>query len=80
MADRERIHQLIVILLDNAMKHTGQGNQILLAAKEAAVSIELMVRITDLESQKVKESESLTDSIRVIKQDLMKKGLDLVYL
>lgn len=26
------------------MKHTGQGNQILLAAKDAAVSIELMVR------------------------------------
>ncbi len=43
-ADRERIHQLLVILLDNAMKHTGQGDQILLSAKEAASSIELMVK------------------------------------
>ncbi|MDM5198356.1 HAMP domain-containing sensor histidine kinase [Fictibacillus enclensis] len=43
-ADKERIHQLVIILLDNAMKHTGDGDQILLSVKEVGSSVELKVK------------------------------------
>ncbi|MFX3624843.1 MAG: sensor histidine kinase [Ectobacillus sp.] len=44
MGDKERIHQLVVILLDNAMKYTKEGGRIGLACKQAASSIILSIR------------------------------------
>jgi len=41
--DKERIHQLIVILLDNAMKFTGEGGIISLSCRQSHSSIELIV-------------------------------------
>jgi two-component system sensor histidine kinase CiaH len=45
-ADKERIHQLIVILLDNAMKFTNEGGEILLACQQSHSSISLQVKDT----------------------------------
>lgn len=42
-ADKERIHQLIVILLDNAMKYTVEGGEILLSCHQTHSSIILQV-------------------------------------
>lgn len=42
-ADKERIHQLIVILLDNAMKYTNVGGEILLSCRQTHSSIVLQV-------------------------------------
>lgn len=42
--DRERIHQLIVILLDNAMKYTKEGGKIHLSCHQSASSIILKVQ------------------------------------
>ncbi|WP_040209613.1 sensor histidine kinase [Neobacillus jeddahensis] len=39
LADKERIHQLIVILLDNAMKYTKEGGDILLSCTQTHSSI-----------------------------------------
>ncbi|MGG3470735.1 HAMP domain-containing sensor histidine kinase [Neobacillus pocheonensis] len=44
LADKERIHQLIVILLDNAMKYTNEGGDILLSCKQTHSSIILEVK------------------------------------
>lgn len=44
LADKERIHQLIVILLDNAMKYTNEGGEILLSCKQTHSSIILEVK------------------------------------
>ncbi|MEO2075371.1 MAG: HAMP domain-containing sensor histidine kinase [Bacillus sp. (in: firmicutes)] len=43
-ADKERIHQLIVILLDNAMKYTKEGGEILLSCRQSHSSINLEVK------------------------------------
>ncbi|NRD79259.1 HAMP domain-containing histidine kinase [Bacillus sp. BRMEA1] len=43
-ADKERIHQLIVILLDNAMKYTNEGGEILLSCLQTHSSIILRVK------------------------------------
>jgi hypothetical protein len=43
-ADKERIHQLIVILLDNAMKYTKEGGEILLSCTQSHSSIYLQVK------------------------------------
>ncbi|WP_223587872.1 sensor histidine kinase [Neobacillus bataviensis] len=43
-ADKERIHQLIVILLDNAMKYTNEGGDILLSCRQTHSSIILEVK------------------------------------
>jgi signal transduction histidine kinase len=43
-ADKERIHQLIVILLDNAMKYTKEGGEILLSCHQSHSSITLRVK------------------------------------
>jgi len=43
-ADKERIHQLIVILLDNAMKYTKEGGEILLSCRQSHSSIFFQVR------------------------------------
>jgi two-component system sensor histidine kinase CiaH len=43
-ADKERIHQLIVILLDNAMKYTNDGGEILLSCHQTHSSIILQVK------------------------------------
>jgi two-component system, OmpR family, sensor histidine kinase CiaH len=43
-ADKERIHQLIVILLDNAMKYTKEGGEILLSCRQSHSSIYLEVK------------------------------------
>jgi two-component system sensor histidine kinase CiaH len=43
-ADKERIHQLIVILLDNAMKYTKEGAEILLSCSQNHSSIFLQVK------------------------------------
>ncbi|MFF2450252.1 sensor histidine kinase [Neobacillus sp. NPDC058068] len=43
-ADKERIHQLIVILLDNAMKYTKEGGEILLSCTQSHSSIFLQVK------------------------------------
>jgi two-component system, OmpR family, sensor histidine kinase CiaH len=47
-ADKERIHQLIVILLDNAMKYTKEGGEILLACQQSHSSINLEVKDTGI--------------------------------
>ncbi|MEH7110616.1 sensor histidine kinase [Bacillus sp. JJ1764] len=47
-ADKERIHQLIVILLDNAMKYTNEGGEILLACEQTHNSISLKVKDTGI--------------------------------
>ncbi|WP_312470079.1 HAMP domain-containing sensor histidine kinase [Neobacillus sp.] len=44
LADKERIHQLIVILLDNAMKYTKEGGEILLSCTQSHSSIYLQVK------------------------------------
>lgn len=44
MADKERIHQLIVILLDNAMKYTNEDGEIQLACQQTHSSIILTVK------------------------------------
>ena len=46
MADRERLHQLVVILLDNAFKYTGEGGQILLSCDKDEKSAFLVVQDT----------------------------------
>lgn len=43
-ADKERIHQLIVILLDNSLKYTKEGGAILLSCKQSHSSIFLQVK------------------------------------
>jgi len=43
-ADKERIHQLIIILLDNAMKYTNEGGEILLSCHQSHSSITLRVQ------------------------------------
>ncbi|MFJ7727637.1 sensor histidine kinase [Neobacillus sp. NPDC097160] len=43
-ADKERIHQLIVILLDNAMKYTHEGGEILLSCRQSHTSLFLQVK------------------------------------
>ncbi|WP_160719127.1 sensor histidine kinase [Bacillus sp. USDA818B3_A] len=45
LADKERIHQLIVILLDNAIKYTKEGGEIFLSCTQSHSSIQL--KITD---------------------------------
>lgn len=47
MADRERIHQLLVILLDNAIKYT-QGGNITLVCRRMAAHIQIEVRDTGI--------------------------------
>ncbi|MCP8969443.1 sensor histidine kinase [Ectobacillus ponti] len=47
-ADKERIHQLLVILLDNAMKYTGEGGRIELACQQTASAITLQVKDTGI--------------------------------
>ena len=47
-ADKERIHQLIVILLDNAIKYTEAGGEILLACKQSHSSIFFQVKDTGI--------------------------------
>ncbi|OIK15598.1 two-component sensor histidine kinase [Bacillus sp. MUM 116] len=42
-ADKERIHQLIVILLDNATKYTNEGGEIRLSCQQSHSSINLKV-------------------------------------
>jgi two-component system sensor histidine kinase CiaH len=43
IADKERIHQLLVILLDNALKYTGEGGKIQLSCHQSHSSIFLKV-------------------------------------
>ncbi|MGG1399637.1 HAMP domain-containing sensor histidine kinase [Bacillus salipaludis] len=43
-ADKERIHQLIVILLDNAIKYTKEGGKIQLSCQQSHSSIILQVK------------------------------------
>ena len=47
-ADKARIHQLIVILLDNAMKYTNEGGEILLSCGQTHSSIFLKVKDTGI--------------------------------
>jgi signal transduction histidine kinase len=44
VADKERIHQLLVILLDNAMKYTDEGGQIILSCRQTSSTITLVVQ------------------------------------
>ncbi|UZJ77644.1 sensor histidine kinase [Fictibacillus sp. KU28468] len=67
------------ILLDNAMKHTGQGDQILLSAKKAASSIDLMVKdnghgIAESERERIFDRFYQSDKARTDAE-----GLGLVY-
>lgn len=48
IADRERIHQLIVILLDNAIKYTKEGGEITLSCRQAHSSIYLQIKDTGI--------------------------------
>ncbi|WP_144550031.1 cell wall metabolism sensor histidine kinase WalK [Bacillus sp. X1(2014)] len=47
-ADKARIHQLIVILLDNAMKYTNEGGEILLSCSQNHSSIFLKIKDTGI--------------------------------
>jgi two-component system, OmpR family, sensor histidine kinase CiaH len=47
-ADKERIHQLIVILLDNAIKFTNEGGEITLSCHQSHSSIFLQVKDTGI--------------------------------
>jgi signal transduction histidine kinase len=47
-ADKERIHQLIVILLDNAIKYTNEGGEITLSCRQSHSSIYLQVKDTGI--------------------------------
>ncbi|HHT7237228.1 MULTISPECIES: sensor histidine kinase [Bacillus] len=44
MGDRERIHQMMVILLDNAMKYTNEGGHIQIDCTQTNSSIRIQVR------------------------------------
>ncbi|PLS07272.1 sensor histidine kinase [Neobacillus cucumis] len=48
LADKERIHQLIVILLDNAIKYTKEGGEISLSCTQSHSSIFLKVTDTGI--------------------------------
>lgn len=43
LADKERIHQLLVILLDNAIKFTGEGGEIKLSTMQSGSTIVLKI-------------------------------------
>ncbi|WP_033795458.1 HAMP domain-containing sensor histidine kinase [Bacillus sp. H1a] len=44
MGDRERIHQMMVILLDNAMKYTNEGGHIQINCAQTSSSIRIQVK------------------------------------
>ncbi|MGE6549087.1 sensor histidine kinase [Bacillus mycoides] len=44
IGDRERIHQLMVILLDNAMKYTNEGGHIQITCMQTSSSIRIQVK------------------------------------
>ena len=44
MGDRERIHQMMVILLDNAMKYTNEGGHIQIDCTQTSSSIRIHVK------------------------------------
>ncbi|ANP79794.1 two-component sensor histidine kinase [Bacillus sp. B25(2016b)] len=44
MGDRERIHQMMVILLDNAMKYTNEGGHIQIDCTQTSSSIRIQVK------------------------------------
>ena len=44
MGDRERIHQMMVILLDNAMKYTNKGGHIQIDCTQTSSSIRIQVK------------------------------------
>ncbi|WP_026694549.1 sensor histidine kinase [Peribacillus kribbensis] len=44
MGDKERIHQLIVILVDNALKYTEEGGEIELSCRKDSLSVVLSVK------------------------------------
>ena len=44
IGDRERIHQLMVILLDNAMKYTNEGGHIQINCMQTSSSIRIRVK------------------------------------
>ncbi|KMY51808.1 histidine kinase [Peribacillus loiseleuriae] len=44
LGDKERIHQLIVILLDNALKYTNENGEIMITCFQSASSIEIKVQ------------------------------------
>ncbi|MGG0233492.1 sensor histidine kinase [Bacillus tropicus] len=44
MGDRERIHQMMVILLDNAMKYTNEGGHIQINCTQTSSSIRIQVK------------------------------------
>lgn len=43
-ADKERIHQLVVILLDNAIKYTNEDGEIILSCRQSHSSIYLQIK------------------------------------
>lgn len=47
-ADKERIHQLVVILLDNAMKYTNEGGEIRLSCQQTHSTITLRIQDTGI--------------------------------
>jgi signal transduction histidine kinase len=46
LADRERVRQILLILLDNALRHTPSGGRICLAARQDGAMAELVVEDT----------------------------------
>ena len=44
IGDKERIHQLMVILLDNAMKYTKEGGEILVSCSQTSHSVLIKVQ------------------------------------
>jgi signal transduction histidine kinase len=46
VVDRERVYQVLGILLDNAIKYTPEGGSVSVSARSAGVSVELAVRDT----------------------------------
>ena len=74
--DRERIHQMMVILLDNAMKYTNEGGHIQIDCTQTSSSIRIQVKDDGI-GVKEEDIPKLFDRfIKGIKQEVRQKELD----
>lgn len=76
MGDRERIHQMMVILLDNAMKYTNEGGHIQIDCTQTNSSIRIRVKDDGI-GVKGEDIPKLFDRfIKEIKQEVRQKERD----
>ena len=74
--DRERIHQMMVILLDNAMKYTNKGGHIQIDCTQTSSSIRIQVKDDGI-GVKEEDIPKLFDRFyQGIKQEVRQKELD----